>query len=141
MGLWTGIKTIFSSSPDKALDAAKGVGNFIDESFFTDQEKSEAHMKLLDWKLRWLHATQGMNLARRVLSYMFCGTFIGTFILCIISLLMGHFLGQDVMPLIDKIIELAEAFKLGYITITIVVFYYGKGILEGNGSGKKPSKN
>ena len=67
MSIWAGVKSIFSSSPDKVLDMASGVGGFIDETFYTDQEKSEANFKLLDFKLKWLNATQGQNLANEIL--------------------------------------------------------------------------
>ena len=66
------IKSLFTSSPDKVFEAAAGVGNWIDEQQFTEQEKSQANFKALDYKLKWLNATQGMNLARRYIAMMFC---------------------------------------------------------------------
>ena len=35
------IKSLFTSSPDKVFDAAAGVGSWIDEQQFTEQEKSQ----------------------------------------------------------------------------------------------------
>ena len=58
------IKGLFTSSPDKVFDAAAGIGNWIDGQQFTEQEKSEASFKALEYKLKWLNATQGMNFSQ-----------------------------------------------------------------------------
>jgi len=51
---------------DKIVDS---VINGVDAVFYTDQEKAEANQKILDWKLEWLKATQGQNIARRVIAF------------------------------------------------------------------------
>ena len=126
MGLWAGIKSIFGSNPDKVLDMASGVGGFIDETFYTDQEKSEASFKLLDFKLKWLNATQGQNLARRYCAIAFGLNFILTFQICVMVVLYGFFTGTDTTAVIDNIISLVASFQLGWIMLTIIGFYYGK---------------
>ena len=125
------IKSLFSSNTDKVLDMVSGVGGWIDGQQFTEQEKSEASFKVLEYKLKWLNATQGMNLARRYLAMMFCITFLSVFCLCIFCAVIGFSFGIDVSGLIDQIVKLSEAFKIGWVTLTIVVFYFGKGIAEG----------
>lgn len=124
MGLFTAIGGLFTSSPDKVMDAAKGVGNFIDESFYSDQEKAEANLKLLEHQLKWLDATQGMNRARRVLAFAFAGTFLFTFLLCAIAVCVGYGFDYDTAPFVDRIILLASEFKIGWATITILSFYF-----------------
>ena len=124
------IKSIFSSKPDQIFEAAAGVGNWIDEQQFTDQEKSQASFKALDYKLKWLNATQGMNLARRYIAMMFCITFLLSFAVCLISAVVGHWLNVDTTKVINAVISLCDAFKIGWITVTIIVFYFGKGIAE-----------
>jgi hypothetical protein len=32
--------------------------------------------------------------------------------------------------MINAVISLCEAFKIGWITVTIIIFYFGKGIAE-----------
>ena len=108
-----------------------GVGGWIDGQQFTEQEKSAASFKVLEYKLKWLNATQGMNLARRYLAMMFCITFLLVFCLCLFSAVIGFYFGVDMTGLIDQVIELSEAFKIGWITMTIIVFYFGKGIVDG----------
>jgi|TARA_R110000744_G_scaffold212596_1_gene331554 hypothetical protein len=130
------IKGLFTSSPDKVFDAAAGIGNWIDGQQFTEQEKSEASFKALEYKLKWLNATQGMNLARRYISMMFCVTFLLSFIICLLSVVFGHWLEIKTSDLIMAIIALCDAFKIGWITMTIIVFYFGKGIAENIGVKK-----
>ena len=130
------IKGLFASEPGKVFEAAKGVGNWIDEQQFTEQEKSQANFKALDYKLKWLNATQGMNLARRYIAMMFCITFLLSFAICLISAVVGHWLNIDTTKMINAVIELCEAFKIGWITVTIIVFYFGKGIADNIGAKK-----
>ncbi len=142
MSLWTGIKAIFGATPDKAMDAAKGVGNFIDESFYTEQEKSVANQKLLDWKLKWINATQGQNLARRYCAMIFGANFIITFQVCVWSLLDGY-RSHDPQALaaskafVTDVIALAVAFDIGLIMMMIIAFYFGKELIGWTSKGKK----
>ena len=136
---------LFSSNADKVLDMASGVGSFIDESFHTDQEKSDAKQELLNWKLKWLNATQGMNLARRWIAFAFVINFILAFQVCLWASVLGYAFEFDVATLIDKVVELADSFKLGWIMVTVVCFYYGKGVadvkLMGQGKAFKRQMN
>ncbi len=50
---------------DKIVD---GVIDGVDAMFFTDEEKSVANQKVLDFKLEWMKATQGQNIARRIIA-------------------------------------------------------------------------
>ena len=122
------IKNLFTSSPGKVFEAAVGVGNWIDEQQFTEQEKSQANFKALDYKLKWLNATQAM---------MFCITFLLSFAGCLLSAVVGHWLSVDTTKMINAVISLCEAFKIGWITVTIIIFYFGKGIAENIGAKNK----
>ena len=126
MSIFTAVKAIFGSSPEKVYDVAAGVGGFIDESFYTDEEKAQAHFKLLEHKLKWINATQGQNLARRYCAIFFGLNFILTFQACLFMLIYGYFSGADVDPFVNGVIELASAFDVGLIMLTIIGFYFGK---------------
>lgn len=130
MSFWTGIKNVFSGNPDKVLDMASGVGKFVDESFYTDQEKAEANFKLLDWKLKWLNATQGQNLARRYCAMAFGINFILTFQVCLWTVVYGFYSGVDTTVLVNSIIDLVVKFQMGWIMVTIIAFYFGKEFLD-----------
>lgn len=55
-----------SSTASKAVD---GIISGADALIFTEEEKSTANQKLLDWKLQWLQLTNPQNTARRVIAY------------------------------------------------------------------------
>jgi len=45
-----------------------GVLNGVDALVYTDEEKAVANQKVLDFKLEWMKATQGQNIARRLIA-------------------------------------------------------------------------
>lgn len=124
------IKGLFSSKPDNVMEIARGVGGWIDEQQFTEEEKSKAAFQMLEYQLKWLNATQGMNVARRYLAILFCSAFVFTFLFCLVGTVAGFYFNVDVDPLIKMITDLVDSFQIGWVTITIVVFYFGKGIAE-----------
>jgi len=125
----SGIRSLFGGNQEKTLDMVGGIGEFIDESFHTDEEKSNAKIKLLDLKIKWANATQGQNLARRYCAMAFGLNFIFTFQICVFLAVYGFFTGIKVSKTIESIIGLASAFQLGYIMLTIITFYFGKEIV------------
>ena len=52
-------------STEKVID---GAVNGIDKLFFTDEEKSDASAKILDWKLKYLDATKPQQVSRRFIA-------------------------------------------------------------------------
>lgn len=50
---------------DKGIDAMIATGDAL---FFTEEEKSVASQKILDWKIRYAEATQGQSISRRVIA-------------------------------------------------------------------------
>ncbi len=55
-----------SKSADKAVDT---IADGLDNAFFTDQEKTNAGLKILDFKIRYAEATQNQSIARRVIAF------------------------------------------------------------------------
>jgi hypothetical protein len=55
-------------TPSTVEKVADGVYNGLDKAFFTDEEKSDASQKVLDWKLKWMEATAPQNVARRFIA-------------------------------------------------------------------------
>lgn len=62
-----------ASVVEKAVD---GVIAGTDALFFTDEEKSKAHLAMLEAKIDFYKATQGSRLARRVIAFMVCGSWL-----------------------------------------------------------------
>lgn len=72
MSIWS---KLFSSSDtvSKTVDAVINTGDAL---FFTDEEKSVANQKKLDWILKYHEASKGSNIARRLLAVMLTGVFL-----------------------------------------------------------------
>lgn len=85
---------IFSSEKtvDKAVnlvdDSIRGIGNWIDGQQFTEQERSEATQKVLDFRLKVLEKTNdessARSISRRILAWLVCGTFIFLLLLSVV---------------------------------------------------------
>lgn len=116
------IKSIFGNSDviSSGIDA-------IDKAFYTDEEKAESAHNLIALKSKikidTLNAYAPFKVTQRLLALMFTFCFLGVFIY---SLVLLH-LEKDIEP----IFELANSFNLGYIMLSIVVFYFGGGFVEG----------
>lgn len=54
-----------SEAVEKATDAVISTGDAL---FFTDEEKSVASQKILDWKIEYAKATQGQSISRRIIA-------------------------------------------------------------------------
>ena len=48
----------------------------LDNAFYTDQEKSADHGKVLDWYLKYQQATSPQNLARRKIAFLIGGLWV-----------------------------------------------------------------
>ena len=84
-------KYIFGQD-DTTKKIVDGVINGADALFFTDEEKSVANQKVLDWKLEFAKTTQGSNISRRFISHM-VSIIWGLWTICILGaiLLSGFF--------------------------------------------------
>ena len=63
---WLSFLTGESKTAEKVVD---GAISGIDAMFFTEEEKSIANQKILDWKLNYAKATQGMSISRRIITF------------------------------------------------------------------------
>ena len=78
-----------SATAEKAVD---GIVSGLDAMVFTDEEKSQASMKVLDFKLKYAEATQGMSISRRVIAFTLCAAWL---LLVLITVGIGLFFGGD----------------------------------------------
>ena len=111
---FTAIGGLFASNPSDVIGVAKGIGGWIDGQQFTEQEQSQANLKLLDNKLKWIAATQGMNLARRYLAILFALNFLISFQVCLIATVFGFLLDLDVAVLVDSVVKIVGVFQIGW---------------------------
>ena len=108
--MWGAIKGVIGSifSSGKALE-------ILDEVVLTKEEKAKLQIKMLAGYSQY-------KIAQRVLAFGFCGMYLLTIIICLVL----HLFKQD----ITAITVIVDQFKLGYIVLTIVGFYFGGGFFE-----------
>ena len=123
------LSTIFGSK-----DAIKGVFEFVDDAWETDAEAREGKTRN---KIDMLKAYAPFKVAQRYIAFMFVGTYLVSFVLC-----LGITLWQT--PTINAIVQLLGVFKIPYIVLMIAGFYFAGGFLESAGVAKaaiaKPDK-
>lgn len=105
------LKTIFGGG-----DVVNKGFQLIDELHTSDEEKAEAKIKLMK-------AYAPFRIAQRYLALIFSFNFTIAFQTALVMSVMG----KDIEP----VVKVATSFQLGYIVITIVLFYFGGGALEG----------
>ena len=109
------------SAPEVVEKSVDAVINAGDKLIFTDEEKSDARAKYLDWLLRFHQASSGSNLARRLLSLMFVSVFLFVILVDMYLILLGQ---KEAADQLMKLLGDTLVWPVG----TIVVFYYGSGI-------------
>lgn len=61
------LKRLFAR-PEDGTKIIDGAVNGLDKIFFTKEERADANNKLSEWYLKYLAATEGQNLARRMIA-------------------------------------------------------------------------
>jgi len=98
----------------------------IDSMHTSDEEMIEARTKA---KTDLLTSYAPFKVAQRYLALMFGFTFVGSYLM----VLMLFFMNRD----ISAVQEIISAFKIDWITLSIVGFYFGGGAFEGVLSKKR----
>ena len=104
---------------------SKGM-ELIDDAFESDEEKRESKTKA---KIDLMKAYAPFKIAQRYLALMFGFTYLGSFFLVLGMTLAGH--------TTDQVFIVLEEFRVPWIMITIVMFYFGGGMVESIGNAKK----
>ena len=113
MGLFSWL-TGGGETAGKVIDT---VSNGLDMAFYTDEEKSQHNLKVLDFKIKWMKATSGQDLARRLIAVGVVGLFIVAVAMIIIS--------WPFMPEYSKFIfEVMKDLVLVPFS-AIIIFYFG----------------
>lgn len=109
------LATIFGSGKviEKGLD-------LIDSAWETDTEKLEARAEA---KIKLMNAYAPFKIAQRYLAVMFSVTFLVCFFLVLSMSLIGYGDTETVFRVIDE-------FKIDWIMMTIIGFYFAGGAIE-----------
>lgn len=110
-------------------DVIKGGLDLIDSIHTSDEEEIHAKSKA---KTDLLKAYAPFKLAQRYLALLFSITFILSFLLTLVLTLAG--IGD-----LDALKQVLADFYIGQIMLTIVLFYFGGGALEGAMNARKPT--
>lgn len=121
-------KQLFSA-PDVVKDTVDAVREAGDKIVFTEEEKSDANQKYLDWLLKFHEASSGSNLSRRLLALMFVGVFLFIILVVVYVILLGQ------MDVADKLLKLLNDTLVWPVSV-IVIFYYGSGYVRDYVRGK-----
>ena len=98
---------------------SKGL-ELLDDAFESDEEKRESKTKA---KIDLLTAYAPFKVAQRYLALMFGATYLFSFFLTLVMTLAG--IGET-----ESVFNLLEQFKIAWIMIAIVTFYFGGGLAE-----------
>ena len=108
----------------------KGI-DLIDEAFYTDEEKAEDKMKLLEKKseikIEQLKAYHPYKITQRFIALSFIFVFLFIMLNGIIAQLYGIVDIQNV----KNALKFANKMWLGEIVLIIITFYFGGGAIEG----------
>ena len=123
MSFWSFL-TGGSRTAEKVVD---GVTSGVDAMFFTEEEKSVANQKILDWKLEYAKATAGMSISRRVIAVSVTGMWMMLVVLMVIfGIAFGgnHFTVLFLFDIMKDIVGVPFSIILGFYFLAHVV---GKG--------------
>ena len=113
---------------DTAMDSVKGIGNFIDEQSFTEEEQAKHKGELIKQHTDFLRLAYDQNsirsITRRAIAWAITGVFLACFITATILAIL------DYNEAVTKIIELVKVFWLGEIMLAVVAFYFGSQVLR-----------
>lgn len=130
------LKRLFARPEDgeKIIDGAvKG----LDAMFFTDEEKSRANAKLGEWYLKYLAATEGQNLARRLIAIIVVYLWAGFALLAAFARAVeiwfqrgaeqyAHPLSDFILALLVEVIMIPFGVVIGFYFLTHTVRAYKK---------------
>jgi hypothetical protein len=108
----------------------KGGMNLIDDMFETDAEKRESKTKA---KIDLMKAYAPFKVAQRYLALMFGGSFLMCFWIAVFMALTGR--GS-----IDDLMKVMDAFMIAWIMTSIIIFYFGGGLVESGGNAVRKGK-
>ena len=139
-GIKAGVKAIFGGSSDGAsnvMKVATGVGNWIDEQKFTEQEKAKYSVEMLGHYSNFMESTVAENtqrsITRRSIAIWVIRTEIG-------FLTASALLYKFEPDLAKYLYQIATDSPMGYLTLGVGAFFFGAHLIRQLPSNKKVAK-
>jgi len=120
MGIWSWIT---GGNVNNVIDK---VSAGVDKAIFTDEEKSDAQKKVLDWTLEYVKATQYQSIARRIIALIVTSLWC---LLIIVGVIAKAWHGDDLAKYVFNVISenVNEPFSI------ILAFYFLAHVVKGLG--------
>ena len=87
-----GLLSFLTGTSETAEKVVDGASRGSDAMFYTNEEKAVANLKILDWKLDYAKATQGMSISRRIICFSVCFVWV---VLVLLLIAMGLIRGGE----------------------------------------------
>ena len=108
----------------------EGAMSGLDKLVYTDEEEADTNLKRAELHIRTLNAYEPFKITQRFLALMFSGAFLIAFLSAIVVSFMPS---MTVQPIVD----IVKTFWIGEITLAIISFYFGAGVVESINRGRK----
>ena len=137
-GLWAGVKAVIgiggaAKGSSNVMEVAKGVGNFIDEQNYTEEEKAVNNLKMVEHFGAFMENTVNENsqrsITRRDLAIWIIRVELG---LLVFSAILFKF---D-KPWGDYVYKICTDSPLGLLTLGVGAFFFGTHLLRSAKTGK-----
>jgi hypothetical protein len=116
---------------EKALGGiVDGVTNGLDALVYTDEEKAADaaanRAEARQMVVRWMEATQGQNLARRLIALSITGVWLGMYVVSVLSAMAGVFLGTEAAQKAAEVGKIAKGASadMNSAVMLILAFYF-----------------
>ena len=136
MGFWG---RIFGT--EKALNTVvEGVSSGIDKLIYTDEEKAEAaaadRSEARKMVVGWMQATQGQNLARRLIALSITGVWLSMYLLAALTSMIAVFTNSDGVVTSEKLLTVGKianslAVEMNPAVMLILAFYFAAPHMSG----------
>lgn len=117
-GLFTTSRTA-DKTVDLVGDTVRGVGTWVDELNFTEEEKIKSNIKLLDFRLKALSQTQDESSIRSISRRFLAWSVTFTFLLLLLLSTVGEILG---MVWAENVLNISKLLVNPFWTI--IAFYF-----------------
>lgn len=117
MSFWS---NLFGSSEtvDKIVSGGISAGDMV---FYTPEEKAIAEQKLLEFRLRYMEATNPQNVARRVIAFMVVGLWVFLILLGVAAKPFSAEYSDFVFKVLKDVVDTPESIVLGFYFLTHMV--------------------
>jgi len=120
------LRRIFSR-PEDATKIIDGATKGLDKIFFTKEERADANIKLSEWYLKYLSATEGQNLARRFIAIIVVAIW-GTLVVFGVAVRwISYEMSDFVFRVLTDIVMTPFSIVIGFYFLTHAVRTYQKG--------------